>query len=138
MPNQRLDHVEFNPTSSLIAATSTDAKAVYFINVPSKGRCNVVGYFQTPSEIFNIAWNYAGKHSNNSQLFVLMNSLIGSIAPPSESVINALNRGEALKLDLEFFARKIDPDQNIISVLPSGDILVSGKDKILRKYKQPE
>lgn len=67
-----------------------------------------------------------------------MNSLIGGIVPPSAATIGSINRGDALRLDLEFYARKIDSDQKIMDVLPSGEILVSGKDKILRKYKQPE
>ena len=53
-------------------------------------------------------------------------------------MLTNINRGDALKLDLEFYARKIDPDQKLLEVLPSGDLLVTGKDKILRKYKQPE
>lgn len=37
------------------------------------------------------------------------------------------------------YARKIDPDLNHIAVnLATGDLLCTGKDKILKRYKQPE
>lgn len=83
LDNKPLDRVQFNPVSSLIVATSTDSKAIYFINVSSKSKFNVVGYFQTPLEILNMSWNTSGTPSANSQLFVLMNSLLGSITPPT-------------------------------------------------------
>ena len=80
--NKAIDFVKFNPTSSLIATTSTDSKNIYFVNISSKGKCRVVGYFQTPFEILNITWNDS-KSSNDSPLLILMNSLVGSIAPPN-------------------------------------------------------
>lgn len=51
LQNANLDQVTFNPDSSLIAATSKNSKSIYYINVPSKGKCNVIGYIQTLFEI---------------------------------------------------------------------------------------
>lgn len=117
LENISLNQVKFNPDSTLIAATSVGLKSIYYISIMSKGKCNVVGYIQTVSEIEGIAWNTSGKHitgATTPQLFILMNSLLGTITSPAQNVIETLNRGESLKLDLEFFVRKIDPDQQLI------------------------
>lgn len=36
------------------------------------------------------------------------------------------------------YALRTDPNQNIVAGLPSGEIITTGKDKFLKKYKQPE
>lgn len=36
------------------------------------------------------------------------------------------------------YAIRTDPYQNLVAGLPSGEIVTTGKDKFLKKYKQPE
>jgi hypothetical protein len=39
----------------------------------------------------------------------------------------------------QVYGRKIDPDQTLIAVNPiGGEVLTAGKDKVFKKYKQPE
>ena len=55
--------------------------------------------------------------------------------PPAVSL---KNRKTNLQLQCDMFACRTDLDQKELSVLPSGQILTTGSDKFLKKYKQPE
>ena len=94
-----------------------------------------MGYFTTPFEVSALDWDVAER---SNTLFVLMNTLILGIKAPTVGPAGGIYRGDALRLDLESHGRKIDSEQEIIQSLPSGDLLVTGKDKILRKYRHPE
>ena len=67
-------------------------------------------------------------------LFAITNFLlIGIVAPdPNQEY-------QTLKLDndsCQVYGRKIDPDQILITVSPTGgEIITSGKDKVFKKYK---
>lgn len=69
-------------------------------------------------------------------LFALVGFAILGVAAPEPKAHQ--RRGDQLKLETEVTGRKVDPEMARIGVLATGELVVTGRDKILRKYKQPE
>jgi hypothetical protein len=53
------------------------------------------------------------------------------------AAVPAKRRGEELNIQAEVYAVRTDLDQNWVTVLPSGEILTTGEDKFIKKYRQP-
>ncbi|EGR30550.1 hypothetical protein IMG5_129360, partial [Ichthyophthirius multifiliis] len=101
----------------------------------SKGVIRVIDIFD-----ISICWNNCAKltvPTNKNVLFILQNYfLISVIAPDCDF------ETKDLKLENEncvIYARKVDADLTLIQMHPNtGDLFLTGKDKILKRYKQPE
>jgi hypothetical protein len=46
-------------------------------------------------------------------------------------------RGEELNLPADIYALRTDLEQKLVCSLPSGEILTTGEDKFIKKYRQP-
>lgn len=100
---------------------------------------NIIGFAKVPEKIFDFTWSYSSKLPKITSAVVLVadNALLMAIPPPP------LNTGlDHAVLDQEIcpqFARRIDPDSNVIAVNDvTNEVYISGKDKLLKKYKLPE
>ena len=129
-----------NPDNSIISVSSQKSKKVFFISANPDIDYKILGYSYLPDKVNSIYWLESAKHpvpSNTNVLLVLVNYLLIVIVPP-----NPNGKYANLKLELDQcpqYGRKIDPDLYLIVVDPTnGDILLTGKDKILKKYKQPD
>lgn len=100
----------------------------------------MIGYSELPAKILATCWNSSAKlviSTSKNVLFILLNFfLISLIAPDPDHA----NKDLLLSQDVcPIYARKVDSDMNHIAVnITTGDILCTGKDKILKRYKQPE
>jgi hypothetical protein len=54
------------------------------------------------------------------------------------AAIPAKRRSEELNLSAEIYAIRTDLEQNFVCSLPTGEILTSGEDKLIKRYRQPE
>ena len=98
----------------------------------------LIGYITLPVRCNNIVWNNQPKQvvgqGGAAQLFIVTSFLLISVTPPDPN-----QQYETLKLTKEncpMYARKIDPDQILLTVHPkTGDIITAGKDKVFKKYK---
>eukprot|EP00825_Cyclidium_porcatum_P004670 TRINITY_DN1220_c0_g1_i2.p1 TRINITY_DN1220_c0_g1~~TRINITY_DN1220_c0_g1_i2.p1 ORF type:complete len:1061 (-),score=222.02 TRINITY_DN1220_c0_g1_i2:1563-4745(-) len=137
---KRIDNIQINKEKTLIAVSAKSSKKIFFVSIKNQ-IYKVVGYVVMPSKVNSICWNYSNKQlvlsETGTVLFVLLNYLLVAICPPDPEAIH-----KDLKLDNEAcpqFGRKIDPDlQNMCLSLSTGDLLLTGNDKILKRYKQPE
>ncbi len=93
-----------------------------------------------PSHVLGFSWYSQGRPPippNSNFLLVMLNYLIVAVIPPRTDYYP-----EDLKLDLNScpqYARKVDNELYLNCMHPTtGDFLITGKDKILRRYKQPD
>jgi hypothetical protein len=136
---EMISEVSFSPVSDELAVCSHGHKNVYFVLTNTNAKFQVLGYAVLPYEVTGMSWNTSNKQvvaKDYPQLFVLVGfAVLGLTAPDAKS---HHRRGDHLRLECELTARKVDPDMTNIVVLGSGELLLSGKDKVLKKYKQPE
>lgn len=135
-----IDQVQINKEKTLIAACSRESKKIFFIAIKNSVY-KIIGYVVLPSKVSSLGWNFSNKQlivsETGNVLFVLLNYLLIGIVPPDpESVYKDLK----LENDVcPVYGRKIDQDmQQMCIQFSTGDLLLTGQDKILKKYKQPE
>lgn len=138
--NKEINSVCSNQEQTLISVSSQKSKKTFFISASPDQDFRILGYSQLPDKINSLFWIETAKHpipTNSNILFAVVNYLLIAIVPP-----NPLTKYPALRLELDQcpqYGRKIDPDLYHICNEPnSGEILLTGKDKILKKYKQPD
>jgi len=129
-----------NPYRTLLAISSLKSKKVFFLSANSDLDYKILGYSVLSDKVNSTFWLENAKHpipTTINVLLVLVNYLLIVIVPPNPSV-----KYPSLKLELDQcpqYGRKIDPDLYLIAAdNNNGDILLTGKDKILKKYKQPD
>lgn len=61
----------------------------------------------------------------------------GIVMVNSPVAVPTKKRGKDLDLKLEMYALRTDANQTLVSGLPSGELITTGKDKFIKKYKQP-
>lgn len=99
----------------------------------------VLGYAEIPYAIKSIAWMGPFKTTIPAKFeYLLVNVGFGVVLVNGPVSVPTKKRGKDLDLKLDMYALRTDPYQNVVAGLPSGEILITGKDKFLKKYKQPE
>ncbi|EAR97028.3 hypothetical protein TTHERM_00196190 (macronuclear) [Tetrahymena thermophila SB210] len=138
LKDKPVSNLHFNPDGSMFFVSSTESKKIYLIN---STKYNIIGYIALPAKVNTACWNTSQKlviPTHKNVLFVLLNYFLISLIVPDATYQNK----DQLKIDNDVcpvYARKIDPDMNHIAVNQvTGDILMTGKDKIVKRYKQPE
>lgn len=54
------------------------------------------------------------------------------------AAVPAKRKGEELDLQVEIYALRTDLDQQLVGSLPTGEIITTGSDTFIKKYRQPE
>lgn len=115
--------------------SSTESKKIYLINTIKH---NIIGKIYLPAKVSNACWNTSQKlviPTPKNVIFVLLNYFLITLIVPDANYHNK----DQLKIDNDvcpMYARKIDSDLNHITVNQiTGDILLTGKDKIIKRYK---
>lgn len=124
----------------MLSITSKYSKKVFFVSTNPELEFKILGLSLMPDKINGTFWLDAAKPpipTTCNILLVLVNYLLIATVPP-----NPTTKYQNLKLELDQcpqYGRKIDPDLYLIAVdSTTGEVLLSGKDKILKKYKQPD
>jgi WD40 repeat protein len=137
---KEISSICINSEKSLISCSSQRSKKVFFISANQDHDYKIIGFSMLPDKINSVSWLETPKHpipTSSNVLLVVVNYLLIVVVPP-----NPNNKYNNIKLELDQcpqYGRKIDPDLHLIAVDPtSGDIFLTGRDKILKKYKQPD
>ncbi|KRX02904.1 WD40-repeat-containing domain [Pseudocohnilembus persalinus] len=140
--NKAIEFLEFSKDQSLILAGSSDSKKAFFLSTQNsrKKPYRVVGYSKLPYKINYLTWNSSNVHKPNqgkTSAFALVNFFLIAIIPPNpDEEYKELNLGEEV---CPLFGRKTDNNLNLLVVHPrTGDVITTGKDKMLKRYQQPD
>ena len=98
-----------------------------------------MGFVKLPYTPESMCWNKSSKSvikPKFQHVFVCIGFGIISVNSPVATSEN--RRGKDLELNCEMHALRTDLEQKIINVLPSGEILTTGTDTFIKKYKQPD
>ena len=138
--NKEISSIGLNPEKTILAVSSSKSKKVFYVSISPDHDYKILGFSLLPDKVHSVFWLETPKHpipTSSSVLLVLVNYLLIVVVAP-----NPNTKYPALKLELDQcpqYGRKVDPDLYLSAVDPNtGDILLTGKDKILKKYKQPD
>ena len=99
----------------------------------------VLGYVEIPFPVKSINWMGPTKSPILPRYEYLLVCLgFGVLMVNSPPAVPTKKRGKDLDLKLDIYALKTDPNQSLVAALPTGELLTTGKDKYIKKYKQPE
>jgi hypothetical protein len=98
----------------------------------------ILGYVTLPYAPVSICWNSVPKIAAKPKFeYIIATIGFGLLMINSPHSTPTRKRGAELELPLEVYAIRTDYDQTHVCVLPNGDVISSGEDKILKRYKQP-
>ena len=99
----------------------------------------VLGYVDIQHPVKSISWMGNAKSVNSPKFqYLLVCVGFGLLMVNSPVNVPSKKRGKQLELKLDIYALRTDLNQNLVACLPSGELITTGKDKFLKKYKQPE
>ena len=99
----------------------------------------MLGYVELGHHPYSINWHVTQKTAvkpKHEHLLVCIGYGILLINGPA--AVSTKKRGKDLNLQAEIYAIRTDIDQRLVSNLPSGEIITTGEDKFIKKYRQPE
>lgn len=135
----RIDQLAFSSSSEELAVLCKDEDRVYYILTNLAMSFEVLGYVSLPHHPLYISWNKTQKLAVKPKHELLLACIgFGVLSINGPAAVPAKRRGEELNLATEIYAIRTDLDQNFVCALPSGEILTSGEDKLIKKYRQPE
>lgn len=135
----RLDHLAFSSSSDQLAVLSRAEDRIYYLLTALAMPFEVLGYVVLPHKPLSFAWHITTRVAvkpKHEHLLVCVG--FGVLMVNGPAAVPAKRRGEELALQAEIFAARTDPDQHLVVSLPSGEILTTGDDKLIKKYRQPE
>ena len=98
-----------------------------------------MGYVDIPFPIKSIAWIGPTKSNITARYEYLLVCLgFGVLMVNSPPTVPTKKRGKDLDLKLDIYALRTDPNQTLVAGLSTGEIVTTGKDKYIKKFKQPE
>ncbi len=130
--NRPISKILFRGDCLQLAISSVHSKKVFYLScAPAPDEFfMMMGFHEMPAKVNDIAWNRADK-GPDFHLHVLTYFTDMLIKTPSKSL-------EDKRVKQEMTVRKIDPYMKHIVSLDNGEFIVTGDDKLLRRYKNPE
>jgi hypothetical protein len=136
--NGPIDKVAFSANSDELAVLSTTENRIYYILSSLSMDFEVLGYVEVPFTVKSIAWMGPTKSNIPARYEYLLVCLgFGVLMINSPPPVPTKKRGKDLDLKLDIYALKTDPNQTLVAGLSTGELLTTGKDKYIKKYKQP-
>ena len=99
----------------------------------------VLGYVNVPYKPHYICWNKTQKVPiKPKHQLLLVNLGFGVLSINGPAAVPAKRRGDELNVQAEIYAIRTDLQQHFVGALPSGEIITTGEDKFIKKYRQPD
>lgn len=134
-----IDQVVFSSNGEELAVLSKRENRVFYVLTSLAMEFEVLGYVDIPHAIKSIGWMGNARAVVNAKFECLL-VCVGYGVLMISSPVNAptKKRGKDLDLKPDIYAIRTDLNQSLVTCLPSGELITTGKDKFLKKYKQPE
>lgn len=133
-----IEQVVFSSNGEELAALSAAEQRVYYLLTSVKNPFEVLGYVKLAHHPYSINWHVTQKTAvkpKHEHLLVCIGYGVLLINGPA--AVSTKKRGENLNLQADIYAIRTDVDQRLVSNLPSGEIITTGDDKFIKKYRQP-
>ena len=120
------------PDGVVLAVSSKAEKGIYFLNSLTQNEFAVIGYLPCNAKVISIAWLQLDSSSPAKLLAIMKNSLLMMVSAPNSTTRKLIMDNSTCCYSM------IDNHMNHILCNQSGDILITGEDRKLKKYDVPE
>jgi len=139
-----LKSLRISHDNSTLGLVFEDSNEVYFTSAQPDSSFEFYGFVALPGTVLDLAWSSAVKSPIDSKKFkhlvevVVKNGLLAAIVLP-RSLTPVPVFKEIPQDDISIRGRRIDFDIFLVAVdNETGDVLCTGEEKVVRRYKQPE
>lgn len=123
-----------SPDGSMLIAYSKSEKGIYLVNTSPIDNFPVIAYLPLVAKASSVEWYQQESSTTPKIIALLQNSLLVCLTPPADTVRN--QRMELEKIPATYSV--VDNNMRHLLCLSTGDILVTGEDRKVKRYEVPD
>jgi len=130
----KITRIKRSPDNSMLAVCSCEDKGIYFISPNPSESFPIIGYLPLVGKANSIDWLQADTAAPAKLIAILHNSLLVALTPPLDTLRNQIL--DPKKVPATYCV--IDNHMKHLLCSNSGDILITGEDRKIKKYDLPD